>query len=117
MDRYPEACGVQDRDGNAPLHFALIRSAHPAVVQLLVKTHPLACAMRGFLGRLPLSLALLYEAHPSAIKAVRDAYPDASRSVWKSKFYSASVLNRCVDLHAIDAPPARWRAPTPSTRR
>ena len=117
IDRYPEACGVQDRDGNAPLHFALIRSAHPAVVQLLVKTHPLACAMRGFLGRLPLSLALLYEAHPSAIKAVRDAYPDASRSVWKSKFYSASVLNRCVDLHAIDAPPARWRAPTPSTRR
>ena len=80
VDRYPEACGVQDRDGNAPLHFALIRSAHPAVVQLLVKTHPLACAMRGFLGRLPLSLALLYEAHPAAIKAVRDAYPDAHRN-------------------------------------
>jgi hypothetical protein len=28
--------------------------------------------------------------------------------VWKSKFYAAFVLNR-VDLHAIDAMPARWR--------
>ena len=31
------------------------------------------------------------------------------RSVWKSKFYGAFVLNRRVDLHAIDATPARWR--------
>ena len=30
-------------------------------------------------------------------------------AVWKSKFYDAFVLNRRVDLHAIDAPPARWR--------
>ena len=29
--------------------------------------------------------------------------------VWKSKFYGAFVLNRRVVLHAIDAPPARWR--------
>ena len=27
--------------------------------------------------------------------------------VWKSKFYGAFVLNRRVDLHAIDATPAR----------
>ena len=32
-----------------------------------------------------------------------------SKSVWKSTFYGAFVLNRRVDLHAIDAPPARWR--------
>ena len=30
-------------------------------------------------------------------------------AVWKSKFYRAFVLNRRVDLHAIDATPARWR--------
>ena len=30
-------------------------------------------------------------------------------AVWKSKFYGAFVLNRRVDLHAIDATPARWR--------
>ena len=29
--------------------------------------------------------------------------------VWKSKFYGAFVLDRRVDLHAIDAVPARWR--------
>ena len=29
-------------------------------------------------------------------------------SVWKSKFYGAFVLNRRVNLHAIDAMP-RWR--------
>ena len=29
--------------------------------------------------------------------------------MWKSKFYGAFVLNRRVDLHAIDAMPARWR--------
>ena len=29
--------------------------------------------------------------------------------VWKSKFYGAFVLNRRVDLHAIDATSARWR--------
>ena len=29
--------------------------------------------------------------------------------VQKSKFYGAFVLNRRVDLHAIDATPARWR--------
>jgi hypothetical protein len=27
--------------------------------------------------------------------------------VWKSKFYGAFALNRCVVLHAIDATPAR----------
>ena len=31
------------------------------------------------------------------------------RPVWKSNLYSAFVLNRRVDLHAIDAAPARWR--------
>ena len=30
-------------------------------------------------------------------------------TVWKSKFYDAFVLNRRVDLHAIDATPARLR--------
>ena len=30
-------------------------------------------------------------------------------SVWKSKVHGTIVLNCCVDLHAIDAPPARWR--------
>ena len=29
--------------------------------------------------------------------------------MWKSKFYGAFVLNRRVDLYAIDATPARWR--------
>ena len=29
--------------------------------------------------------------------------------MWKSKLYGAFVLNRRVDLHAIDAAPARWR--------
>ena len=29
--------------------------------------------------------------------------------VCKSKFYGAIVLNRRVDLYAIDATPARWR--------
>ena len=29
--------------------------------------------------------------------------------MWKSKFYGAFVLHRRVDLHAIDATPARWR--------
>jgi len=29
--------------------------------------------------------------------------------VWKSKFYGTFVLHRRVDLHAIDATPARWR--------
>jgi hypothetical protein len=29
--------------------------------------------------------------------------------VWKSKFYGTFVQNRRVDLHAIDATPARWR--------
>ena len=29
--------------------------------------------------------------------------------MWKSKFYGAFVPNRRVDLHAIDATPARWR--------
>jgi hypothetical protein len=29
--------------------------------------------------------------------------------VWKSKFYGTFVLNLRVVLHAIDAPPARWR--------
>ena len=32
-----------------------------------------------------------------------------SSPVWKSKFYGAFVLYLRVDLHAIDATPARWR--------
>ena len=34
---------------------------------------------------------------------------DSGVPVWKSKFYGAFVLNLRVDLHAIDATPARWR--------
>ena len=34
---------------------------------------------------------------------------DGLLAVWKSKFYGAFVLNLRVDLHAIDAAPARWR--------
>ena len=73
-------CSTRDRDGNTPLHFALVRAAHPDVVALLVRTRPEACATRGFLGRLPLSLAMLYEAHPDSVRVVRDAYPDAIRN-------------------------------------
>ena len=35
--------------------------------------------------------------------------PIGYRTVWKSKFYGAFVLNHRVDFHAIDAAPARWR--------
>ena len=34
---------------------------------------------------------------------------DKLQTVWKSNFYGAFVLSRRVDLHAIDATPARWR--------
>ena len=34
---------------------------------------------------------------------------DKLQTVWKSNFYGAFVLNRRVDLHAIDATRARWR--------
>ena len=40
-------------------------------------------------------------------RALDAAGDDIVRSVWKSKFYGAFVLNRRVVLHAIDAPPAR----------
>ena len=36
-------------------------------------------------------------------------------AVWKSKFYGTFVLNHRVDLHAIDAMPARWRGDAGST--
>ena len=38
-----------------------------------------------------------------------DDEEDLLVTVWKSNFYGAFVLNRRVDLHAIDATPARWR--------
>ena len=37
--------------------------------------------------------------------------PAWSEAVWKSKFHGAFVLDRRLDLHAIDATPARRRAP------
>ena len=43
---------------------------------------------------------------------MRDAAPSTSPRpgpVWKSTFLGAFVLNHRVDLHAIDATPARWR--------
>ena len=38
-----------------------------------------------------------------------DALDARREPVWKSKFYGAFVPNLRVDLHAIDATPARWR--------
>ena len=38
-------------------------------------------------------------------------------TVCKSKFYGAIVLNRRVDLYAIDATPARWRGDAGSCNR
>ena len=37
----------------------------------------------------------------------RGRAPQRRRPVWKSKFYGAFALNRRVDLHAIEATPAR----------
>ena len=37
--------------------------------------------------------------------------------VWKSKFYGSIVLNRRVDLYAINATPARWRGDAGSCTR
>ena len=44
---------------------------------------------------------------------------EAALPVWKSKFYVAFVLNRRVDLHAIDAPPCSmaWRCRFLAARR
>ena len=47
---------------------------------------------------------------PSDVLAkLRESGRDALLPVWKSKFYGVFVLNRRVDLHAIDAMLARWR--------
>ena len=45
---------------------------------------------------------------PAARTASRTC-TECSGPAWKSKFYGAFVLNHRVVLHAIDAPPARWR--------
>ena len=73
-----QACATRDADGNAPLHFALVRCAAPEVVDVLVRARPGACGQRGFLGRLPLQLARLYGAAPSTLEVLTDAYPGAA---------------------------------------
>ena len=73
-----QACATRDADGNAPLHFALVRCAAPEVVDVLVRARPGACGQRGFLGRLPLQLAKLYGAAPSTLEVLTDAYPGAA---------------------------------------
>ena len=52
-----QACATRDADGNAPLHFALVRCAAPR--SSTCSCAPGACSQRGFLGRLPLQLASL----------------------------------------------------------
>ena len=73
-----QACATRDADGNAPLHFALVRCAAPDVVDVLVRARPGACGQRGFLGRLPLQLAKLYGAAASTLEVLTDAYPGAA---------------------------------------
>ena len=73
-----QACATRDADGNAPLHFALVRCAAAEVVDVLVRARPGACGQRGFLGRLPLQLARLYGAAPSTLEVLTDAYPGAA---------------------------------------
>ena len=73
-----QACATRDADGNAPLHFALVRCAAPEVVDVLVRARPGACGQRGFLGRLPLQLAKLYGAAASTLEVLTDAYPGAA---------------------------------------
>ena len=67
------------------------------------------------------TLLLVLAAAAERVDRDADGVPDAAPEgacceccygcnlVWKSKFYGAFVLNRRVDLHAIDATPARWR--------
>ena len=73
-----QACATRDADGNAPLHFALVRCAAAEVVDVLVRARPGACGQRGFLGRLPLQLAKLYGAAASTLEVLTDAYPGAA---------------------------------------
>ena len=55
------------------------------------------------------------EACPFDDRVVAKPPPKKHAAVWKSKIHGAFVLNRRVDLHAIDAPPARWRGDADSS--
>ena len=73
VDGRPEAPRRPGPGRNAPLHFALIRSAHPPSCSCVKRISRVRDARLS--RRLPLSLALLYEAHPAAIKAARGRVP------------------------------------------
>mgnify|MGYP001236154894 CR=1 FL=1 len=57
----------------------------------------------------PYEARVLKSLHQTHVILREDALDPRREPVWKSKFYGVFVLNRRVDLHAIDATPARRR--------
>ena len=103
----PGAASTADLDGFLPLVGALSCGAAADVVDLLLAAHPGAasCMVQ---GRTPLHYAVSHGCDVRVTKALVRLFPDVCACV-EIKFYGAFVLNRRVDLHAIDARPARWR--------
>ena len=86
---------------------ALSCGAAADVIDLLLAANPAAASTKVD-GRTPLHYAVSHGCDVRVTKALVRLFPDVCACV-EIKFYGAFVLNRRVDLHAIDARPARWR--------
>ena len=58
VDAYPESVRAQDKEGNVPLHGAVVIRHSVAVARILVETWPDACLMANKDGMLPIHVAV-----------------------------------------------------------
>ena len=76
---------------------------------------PLVPVLRPPIDGGPYEARVLERLHEAHVVFGEDALDPGREPVWKSKFYGVFVLNRRVDLHAFDAPPARRRGDASSS--
>jgi len=73
----PDAAFIQNQDGNTPLHLAILCSASPDMLQIMLATGSRAACIKNNAGLTPLALALAHGTSIATLRLILKACPEA----------------------------------------
>ena len=88
---YPYITVEKDKNGNIPLHLALMYGAETSIIKSMLKVSPEAASITDSNGRLPLFLACQYRSTSDAIYTILHAYPTALYMKDNNGFFSINI--------------------------
>ena len=102
IDRYPEACLVQDKRGLLPLHYALTKGASFMTIAHLLDHGREAASYPDECGELPLHKACTLLLSPMIVQELVEAYPEACEALTSSGQSIERTLLRHPESYRIE---------------